>query len=238
MNSARVLKSCALLLAVIIFGMALIVLAFFLTSSDKDIFAFANALKEHGLPASLLHSLGICFAGSFIALLVGFPLGTGIAKMRRRWQQWALVILILFAFLPAALTVSWNAAEFDWPTDSGLVIAAISWVALAGVLAAKSISNSATAAAGLSGLSRLTILARVHIPRLLPVCVAALFGSFILLLFLEGTIFSAAICIFEQSAQQGRILPSILTILFLALPLFSILVYLFGYLWYTRPKAD
>ena len=234
MTPAHVLKSCISLLMIIIFCMGLIILAFFLTTSDMDIFALVNALEERGLPSSLLYSLGICFAVAFLALLAGFPLGIGIAGMGRS-RRWALGLLILFALLPVSLIVSWDAAGLGLPYELCLMPAAASWVALLAVVTAKPKSNLSSAAE-LSGVPRITILTRIQLPRLLPLCAAAMFGSFILLLLFEGTVFSAVICIFEQSEKQGNILPALLTLVLLTLPLLLILFYI--YMWYTRPETD
>ena len=227
MTFAPVLRSSLFLLGILILGAALLVLAFFLISSEADRDTLVSALEERGIPAALLQSLCICFVCALLAFLIGLPLGVGAAGMERRRQRWALCILILFAIFPVPLTVTWNAIGLSWPYAISLVLAASSWTALAGAMKARGLSDSIASAAVLSGAPLRTILRRIYLPRVLPAAVAGMFGSFLLLFFLEGTVFSAAVCIFEQSERQGQLFPALFALLLLVFPLFSILVYIY-----------
>jgi len=212
------LKSCLLLFAVCALSAGLVIVLLLLLPSSED----AAFLREHILqPERLSHSLAVCFASALCALLVGMPLGLGIAGMGRGRRR-ALLILALLALLPPSLSLSWDAIGLG---IKGQVLAVSACIGLAYVVAAKTIPDSIYHAALLSGAPRLAILTRILLPNLLPLAVASLLGGFILLLSFEGTLFSVVVCMFER----GRLLLALLAMLLLILPLLSILIYLFVY---------
>jgi ABC-type sugar transport system permease subunit len=224
------MRSCFFLLVLIVFIAALVFLAFAALYPDDDthsLFTLKNALLEHGLPLNLLRAFLFCFIGALCAVFLGIPIGLGIAGMGRG-RQAALLVFAILALLPLNLTSSWEAIGLDIPETLSLFFAAVSLVALVAVGATKKIPRSMYASAKLSGAPKHIRIARILLPSIFPFIAASLLGSFVFLLLLEGTIFSAARLLFDQG-----LMTAVFSLLLLVLPLFAFLLYLFAYLRYS-----
>jgi len=229
MMQARVLRSILRLIGILVFEAILLIVLLHILSPEVEIRELRELIRDQNFADRLARAFWACVLIGIAALAVGMPLGFGIADLLRG-RRLVLLMLLLFAFFPEALRLSLGALGLEVPKAFQLLLAAAAWIMLLGILGARAFPESILANVRLCGAPRLAIFTKVLLPILLPSCLVILLGSVLLLMLFEGTLFSLVMVIFEQENLRF----AIFALLFPALPLLTILIYLFAYTRYFR----
>jgi len=229
MMQTKVLRSILKLLGMLVFEGILLFAVLYILSPEEEARALWELIQKQGFADRLGQAFCVCLLIGLFAIIAGMPLGFCIADLRRG-RRLVLVMLLLFAFLPEALRLAFNAFGLDVPGAFLLLLAALSWIIILSALGARAFPGSILASAELCGAPRLAIFTRILLPILLPSCLVCMLGSVFLLMLLEGTLFSLVVFVFAHGSMPF----AIFALLFLSLPLFTILIYLFAYTRYFR----
>ncbi|MDR2734411.1 MAG: hypothetical protein LBC99_07205 [Spirochaetota bacterium] len=229
MTTSLVLRSIFRLLGILLLEVIFLLVLLYILSPEEDLRALWELLRSQGFTDRLARAFGVCLLIGAAAVIAGMPLGFGIADLRRG-RRLVLLMLLLFALLPQALCQAIAAFGIIIPGALLLLLAAASWIMILSALGAQVFPGTILASAELCGAPRLAIFVRILLPVFLPFCLTVMPGSVLLLMLLEGTLFSLVMVIFEQE----NLLFAVFALLFPALPLFTILVYLFVHIRYFR----
>lgn len=224
MIQTRVFRVLLRLFGILVLESIFLLVVLYILSPQEEARALWELILKQGFVDRLGQAFLACLLIGLFAVIAGMPLGFGIADLRRG-RRLVFLMLLLFALSPEALRLAFGAFDLETPRVLLLVLAALSWIILLSVLGARAFPGSILASAELCGAPRRAIFTRILLPILLPSCLVCMLGSVLLLMLLEGTLFSLAVFIFEQ----GNPVFAIFALLFLVLPLCTILIYLFTY---------
>jgi len=229
MIQGKVFRAILRLIGILALEIIILFALLYFLSSEREIRELWELLRGQGFIARLGQACAACLLIGILAVIVGMPLGFGIADLRKGKRP-VLLMILLFAVFPEALRLSIGALGIIAPKAFLLAFPAISWSMFLSVLGIGAFPRSILASAELCGASGYAVFTQILLPIMLPFCLACMLWSMLLLILLEGTLFSLVVFIFKQ---ENMVFASFVMSL-LALPLFTILIYLFVYIRHFR----